>query len=359
MRGQSPKPIQSRDRSALLIYLQDVGGAKYLLPLISRLLPREGAWVLAHPLSEAALGREGIPFTSLAQALPGRPPDEPRLRRFLRREGISRLICTLSGERDRTNALLVSACAGEGVPSFGVLDHWKGYGRLLDGGGKPRFAPDTIACIDAHAREPLERLLGASCRVQVIGHPHLERLLARGSAGRSRAKPRVLVVSQPETRDRSYRSIFASQDWAPLRDLVEGLRGTGAGEAALRFRPHPKEEGAGSLPGGVALDPSPSWEEALAGHEVFVGVDSMLLVEASLAGKRCISLALPRWEGLSDSDIPYRVSETVSSPAEAGRAVARALAAARRGPAKPSPDLVRAVGGSLDRGLRCLEEFLN
>lgn len=358
MRGRPPKPIRSRARCGLLIYLQDMGGAKYLLPLLSRLLPRVEARVIAHPLSEAALAREGIAFTRLAEVLPGPPPDELGLRRFLRNQRVSRLVCTLSGKRDMTNAFLVSACAAEGLASFGVLDHWKGYDRLLDKNGKPRFAPDTIACIDRHAREPLERLLGGWGRVRVIGHPHLERLLSRGSAGRSKAAPRVLAVSQPETRDGSYRSIFASQDWAPLRELVEGLRAVGAGRPALRLRPHPNEEGAGPLPRGVKLDPSPSWEEALAGHEVFVGVDSMLLVEASLAGKRCVSIALPRWEGLSDSAIPYRVSETVPSPASAGLAVLRALTAARGGPAEPPRDLALAVRGSLDRGLRGLDEFL-
>lgn len=333
-----------------IFYAQDPGGTSYLLPLLSRLLPRAGARVVARPLSEELLRRERIPFEPFTE-----PPIESGLRAWLKREGVSHVVCTLSAQRDLTNALLVSACAAEGVPSFGIMDHWKNFTRLLDKHGSPRFAPDYIGCIDSHARSRLARLLGGRWHLRVLGHPQFERLLDKRHRRRCDGPPRVLVVSQPVARGGNWRSVFEPDSWRLLEALAHAASNAGA---TIAFRPHPKEDQAGPLPEGVAWDPSGSSGEALGWYDVFVGVDSMLLVEASVAGKHCVSLMLSDVAGNLEEPLPYRLGEVVYRLDEMGSILTRVVARAGCGPANPPAQLANTVRGSLERGVRCIEEFL-
>lgn len=333
-----------------LFYTQDQGGTKYLIPLLAKLLPRPGARVVAHPLSQDLLCQAGIPFEPLSE-----PPDEDRLRAWLRRAGISHVVCTLSARRDLTNALLIQACAAEGVPSYGFIDHWKGYERLLDASGRPRYAPDYTGCIDEHAQRAIVRIIGDPSRVHVVGHPQLERLLAHRDRARVSNRPRVLIISQPDdSPGGTWQSVFAPNSWRLLVSIAEAARQAGASAC---IRSHPKEIDGSPLPAGVTCDTSPSWEAALANYDVFVGVDSMLLVEAALTGRPCVCLRLAGVGDHSD-ELPYRLGETVRSEVQIAGAVLRAAAGVHGNDALHPCDLEHAVRGSLERGVRCIEEFL-
>jgi len=340
----------------LLVYAQDVGGAKFLAPTLPPLLRLRRTVVIAHPLAEAALREHRVPFRPLARELGGLPVGEDAWETWLRRRSVTHVYCTLSSPlRDRSNAHLVRACVRAGVLSMGVMDHWKGLDRLLAADGSPDGVPDEILCIDEPSRRALRKLYGRRARVHVVGHPHLEGLRRLGRRPLNGRPPEIVVVSQPDTADKGFRSVFDRKAAAALDAVLRESARSGDPSPRVFFRAHPKETPSPRIERRVPADPAADWERSLREHDVFVGLDSMLLVEAGLAGRGCVALRLGGKCGPTDRTVPYRFAEEVGRLSELGPALRRALRRAR--PARPSC-LVRVVRGSGVRVLSRLRSFL-
>lgn len=344
----------------VLVYLQEVGGTRYLAPALPRFLERCPSTLVAHPMAAKTALACGLACRPLAEFTASPPVPEQAWAEALRSARVSHVVCTLSSPKvDGTNSGLVAVCRSLGIPTLGVMDHWKGYDRFFDDEGAPSFVPTRVCCIDEHCREGFRRFKCEPGTVRVVGHPHLEALWKRRGefAGTPNGSAtRILVVSQSEVREGRFCSIFTDDSLGILARVASSAQGCGV-PVELRYRPHPKEPADMPLPDPVRLDPTATWDEALRDHDVFFGIDSMMLVEAALVGKQCVSLAMPELEKPLSVAIPYRVSEPVRDLAELPAQLGLAAARAKRHEAVDTAALQQAVQVSLDRTAKALEEF--
>jgi len=287
--------------------------------------------ILVHPLSQDIFKDFQIPFRSLSQAGEIPPVSVNNWVRYLKQERIAGVFCTTSSPYlDLTNCYLIAACWKLSVPVMGIMDHWKGYDRFYRG-DKPEYMPHYICCIDDSCKKRLQALGLASNRIFVVGHPYLEAICRRdrkryGSGERLG----VLLVSQPDTSDRTFTSIYAhSVEGERLIDRLSSMaakieRKSGFG-FTFHYRPHPKECLSEDMPRNISMDVSPRWDQAVKEFDVFIGLDSMAMVEAHLAGKYCIALELEVFKGLSDTPIPFSFCGTLNNLADFPAELAKAI----------------------------------
>ncbi len=279
----------------------------------------------------------------------------------LRAEGFSRVICTI-GSPASVNNHLIRACRDLGVPVLGVMDHWKRYDRFFDAAGLPSYVPDHVCCIDAASREGFARFMCQPRAISVVGHPQLEGAWLRRTAftrDPGQGPTRVLVVSQPALRGGALHSAFAENDMNLWAVIVDSLDSFPPGSVELCYRPHPRESAGARLPDSVRFEPGGTWEDALRDHDVFVGIDSIMLVEAALAGKHCVSLALPEIASPLSMEIPYRFSEPGRDIPSFAAAIQRAVERARREDPVETEAIQEMIRGSTDRLAAALEAFLH
>ncbi|TES90636.1 MAG: hypothetical protein E3J94_04780 [Desulfobacteraceae bacterium] len=207
---------------------------------------------------------------------------------------------------------------------------------------------------------------GADC-VHVVGHPYLERICAESrDSGSTGNTIRVLFVSQPITSDQSFKGIFFTQfGGRRLIDEIADVIEMGSAHFAfpgrrvkMCLRRHPKEQPLEKLPKGMDADPFAEWDTSLREHHIFIGMDSMALVEAGLAGKRCITLDLPEFRSLSDGSVPFAYSKKAVNTAGLAEALEAAVAAldASSGNGSTCPEFLH---DSTQRTLDVAERFFN
>src|SRR3989338_6702358 len=106
-------------RKKLLIYTQDVGGTRCILPLlqvVQKDLADLEILYVPHPLSEDVFRSRSFEPTNLRNI--SCPLTEERCFDFLKKEGITHLFCTLSSPYfDPTNCHLIKAARRSGIPT--------------------------------------------------------------------------------------------------------------------------------------------------------------------------------------------------------------------------------------------------
>ena len=354
----------------LLIYAQDVGGGRFILPVVKEIIAKRSApetVVLVHPLSHPLFRKENIAHQKLEDAIKVVPAASETWETYLKEHNIERVFCTTSSPyRDLSNGHLIAAAHDLGIPTLGVMDHWKGYDRFFKE-GEPCWCPDHICCIDDSCVQKLCDIGCRADRIHVVGHPYLERICTESrGAGSIGNTIRVLFVSQPITSDESFKGIFfVKVGGRRLTDEITDVIEMNSAHFAvpdrkvrMYLRPHPKEQPVEKLPEGVEIDPFPEWDTSLREHHVFVGMDSMALVEAGLAGKQCITLNMPELSFLSDGSAPFAYAKKVSNPAGIADALEAAVAAAGApdGNESPCPEFLH---DSTQRTIGVVERFIN
>jgi len=318
----------------ILIYAQDQGGARFMGPVLKAMAKADQHFsyvIVVHPLSMEIFTERQIPFMPLRQAANNPPVSVYDWSQFIKKEHIAGVFCTTSSPYlDLSNCHLIAACRKLSIPVMGILDHWKGFDRFYKD-DIPEYMPEYICCIDDICRQRLEGLGLRSDQIHVVGHPYLETICRQACRAHSHHEwPRVLLVSQPNTTDRSFRSIYSySVAGRRLIDqiatMVEAINLRSGLACRLRYRSHPKERLFEDMPQYVEMDVSPRWDQSVREHEVFMGLDSMALVEAHLAGKYCIKLGLEEFQGLSDNSIPFSFSGNLADlsvlPSELEKAI--------------------------------------
>ena len=204
------------------------------------------------------------------------------------------LVVTGTGIGETIDKKMWRAAAKHGVPSRALIDHWSVYPqRFRDGKNKCLF-PTSIGVLD-------EKALGLAL---LSGYPK-DRCFIAGN-------PRFLSLANgkpsPLSPDKMVRVCFLHEDIDPdLRlnpdlsknmsflDLFHGFCSESQ-ELNINFevtiRAHPAARRQFSDLGPV--DESPDLQTLLASYDVFVGVETMLLVELMLMGAYCISCYQPQ-----------------------------------------------------------------
>lgn len=201
-----------------------------------------------------------------------------------------------------------------GIPTVAVLDSWRPYSPRFSDGATLRYLPDTIAVMDEFAkREMIEEGFDAT-RLVVTGQPYLDDL-AEIRQGFDRLAVRRRYAARFGIEPTRPLVIFATQPLSEVSNLDPGgasrgftefdaLRGFLTGVASLSrsvatptviVKCHPRE--APDKYGDVVSRHGPdvivnsdlSPRELILVADAVVGISSMLLVEAFLAGVPTIS----------------------------------------------------------------------
>lgn len=307
----------------------DAGSASVLIPVVTE-LARRGAAVAAHVSGPAAaLFREagGIGFEEHAE-----PVAASAAAAWL--AGARLLVCGAGAFNSIEHVSRVEARRG-GVASLAVVDYW---GRASErfsrgaGGQLERALPDLACALEAHSRAELAAAGLPEDRIVVTGSPYLETVArffalttpqqrAAGRAEEDVAEDERLVLFASEAfdaadRDPQGRSLLgydqASSLGAVLRaaDAVARRRGC---RFLVVARPHPREgsralaEVAGAWPVGpvrVRVTRGGDARRWVLLADVVTGMTSVVLVEAALAGRPCLSVQIGRREtGRSDPNL--------------------------------------------------------
>lgn len=278
------------DRPRTLAVARDPGAAAALAPVI-----RTG------PIAVVGVGPARAHFGRLGIVCDG-PSDDDDPDEVVR--SIERIdpevLLTGTSLRVKRDALWWEAARGRSIPTVAVLDHWSRY--------KERFTeevafdrlPDLIAVMDESARSRMATLGCPIERLVVTGQPAFDELLEGGVGDRAGARQKwglsgdgrtVLFVSEPLVKDMAPRPLFTEH--AVLELLLQAVADM---PVRVVVRPHPRESrevvavAVAASTRDAVLDPGLANAMALAGADTVVGISSILLLEAALAGLPVLSI---------------------------------------------------------------------
>lgn len=295
-------------RPKILYYAQDPGGTRYLDPAITTLFDeQEFDWSLVlHPFAKKSVlmdDRYAVCRSDFSNQLPAR---QSYFETVLADTNPDVIVCTTSAQaRDASNSTLIDTARQLGIPCLAGLDHWKGLDRFFEG-PYPKYFPDQLICIDDTTKAALGDSGLDTSRIHPVGHPGLEHI-ERNSTGRTKTPWRLLLVSQPIVQSGAYHGIY--DEHINGHRLIDGIADALAAEIQnntfdVYLRRHPKEHAGDALPAGINIDDIADWDAARTYYDVFVGFDSMALIEASLSGAPCVRMALPELADISDQPVP-------------------------------------------------------
>jgi len=185
--------------------------------------------------------------------------------------------------------LLWREAKARGIPSIGVVDAWTNPAlrfRMVAGG---ESWPDVVAVPDALLAEELRAIAPADTRVEAVGQPHLELVVASLKAARTPHQgTRLAWISEPVAEDwpNNVRGFDQYQVFAALAEAWPT-------DVELVICPHPRDDRARlavlAQTCGATVATRPT-VEVLPEVDGVIGMTSMVLVEAALAGIPALSL---------------------------------------------------------------------
>ena len=370
------------DGPLVLVYAQDAGGARAVSPVVKRLVRsrKHRLRVVAHLFAREVFQEQDIEAVHLDALADWLPLSVEGARGLLSRFSPDAMFCALSNnEYDPSNGRLVAAARELGIPSFALMDHWKGWGRVHGGEKDFAYLPDALGVIDEWSRERGMAEGIPPGRMTVVGHPRLDVLRSRKRRGAEEFRKArgvrkgdfvCALFTQPVFVRRGGRLAvrpFLEGERAgivadALRCCEEKIRETGR-EAKFFVSLHPKEieewkADASPLP-GATIDAGASSLEIACGSDLVLGFDSMILYEAMYCGRPTISLRLDSLSGVpgffEDSPGVLQEARSLAEFAELlySWLVKRELGALRRAPIdEPQLRSVDSCVGVLERMLQ-------
>lgn len=188
-----------------------------------------------------------------------------------------------------------------GVPTVGVLDSWVNLTERFTGRTAFEYLPDRLAVMDEATRSLLVSAGAPASNIVSTGHPHLDRVKVLTASQRSSVRARLgatddhlLVVFASEPLSDEQTNPLPFDELSVLRDIL-AITATGRARVRLIVRPHPREgvlKLNGVLRGATAdtsVDRSVPSRELVAAADVVIGMTTILLIEAAIAGTRAVS----------------------------------------------------------------------
>ena len=275
-----------------LIVARDPGAAAALIPVARRC----GSAVIGLDAARPVFERAGIPLIG-----PQTDVDAGVAEEWIRTVRPSVLVSGTSRLEDvPRDARWWRAAQERQIPALAMLDHWIGYWERFTLTTRFDTLPDVITVMDEYAGERLTSLGCPGSRLVVTGHPGLDALTMQEVEGREEARAHwgvpddsrvVLFVSEPIATDHG--ASLGYNESVVLGLLVEALRGS---SARLVVKPHPREktdllaEVLRANGTSAIMETQLTGRTAMAGADTVVGMTSVLLLEAALAGRPVLSL---------------------------------------------------------------------
>lgn len=181
------------------------------------------------------------------------------------------------------------------IPSLAVLDSWTNIELRFAPAEGPAEQPDALGVIDDDTRAQIAAAGWCRARIFVVGQPHLaartERLIRRRKNRPGGSAKRIVFFSEPIIEDfgRDARG-FTQFEVATL--AAQALAGSPG--VVLDVKPHPREAESGWRD-WLARAPNArlaaeDTETLLAAADGILGMTTMVLIEATLAGIPALSL---------------------------------------------------------------------
>lgn len=324
-----------------LLAANDAGPAHYLA-IVGETLGKEAVF-LASPLTEPIFAAKGI------------APFNP----FLKQELDAVVSGTCLGPGIDKDAIILAREMG--IPAISVIEHWSWYRERFILNGELRL-PDFIALNDQYALEDATAAGLPPAILRIVGNPVLEqisslrvpdRALARTRHGFA-ADDRICLFVSEELRSDFPPGSNAWQGFDEFEVLSEMLRL--APEFGLKpvIKMHPAEDPEKyrimEAANGVAVLGALPKEDIFALSDIMLGMGSMLLIEAALAGVKQVIAYRP---GERHSFIGSRVGAciTARSPSELSHFLASSPVSSG------SNDFSLAFRGSTDRFISFLRQI--
>lgn len=276
----------------VLIVARDPGAAGALIPVAKR-----------HPATVTAFGAARLCFerAGIACSGPLEDADESVVENWM--DTISPEVVLTGTSRQKfveRDGRWWRLAREKSIPSIALLDHWAGYREKFSAHVAFDHTPHAIAVMDAYAKHRLEELGCPAHKIAVTGQPAFDALLSGDLPGRMQARRRwgcdendwvVVFASEPQAEDHGIS--LGYDELQVLRMAIEALSGL---PAKLVIKPHPREtpqrlhavlkQAAPS----AWLETELSAREAISAADCVVGMTSIFLLEAALAGRRVLSI---------------------------------------------------------------------
>ncbi len=299
-----------------LLYFQDLGGTSFFLPILGR-LPKKITknCKLSFDKQSSFLENSIYADNYLNFSLIADNFSTIQWKQILIDDKTTHIICTLSSQLlNSSNHNLIDAANELNLPIMGIFDHWKGFDRLFDKKKNKVLSLSKVLVIDNEVKEKLILNGIPSSSVSIIGHPQLESINNMPIKASNISKD-VLLVSQPDNLNKTFRSIF-DLDFFQNRTLAEILLDIcNKNGLSLKIRPHPKEIFKNDDRLREFRDFS-SKEEVFLSEKIIIGLNSMFLLESYLAGNITIKLDLKEFHAYDTDKIPLKFGLNASTIAE-------------------------------------------
>lgn len=288
-----------QNKGKTLIYLQDPGGTNFIKLNLKELIRKFDTIVVCHRLSSSILKSINIkPEHEISSVA-----DQDFWLEFFKNNNINKIICTLSSKYvDLSNCNLIKAAKKAKKYSLSFFDHWKGYERLFEGDSL-EYITDEICVIDEFVKQKFINFGFSRTKLHKVGHPHLlSRLKNKNAETLNKENIKLCILSQPDTLSKSFESVFLTKNNQFIRSLQNTIEREKL-NIDLYIRRHPKEN---YLDSEIMDDPLANWEDSLNFYDVFIGINSIALIEACLMGKKTFSIDQSNFN-VEDDALPYQI----------------------------------------------------
>lgn len=262
---------------------------------------------------------------------------------------------------------LWAAARGQGVPSVAILDASINLATRFRRPQSFTSKPDVICVIDAESRRELEQQDDINSRIEVVGQPHLE--MVGGRIGRSEelnsVSGRFVFFSEPIVVEPGEKHPIGFEQFSVAESIVSGL--VGQEGVTLVIKPHPNETAQvwrdwiarTKTPDGIKIELGTGDALTLmAGAQGVLGMASMALIEAALAGIPALSLQPGRTycpNPRIDSDAAIGL---VTDPGKVIGSI-RDFADAARANSRVSPTEKNPFAGSVERVMGVIDDMMD
>lgn len=306
----------SQRKPLLLIYAQDTGGARAIVPVVQKLISagRYQLHIITHLFAGDIFGREDITSADLGQVSTV-PLDSRSAGELLGGICPSGVFCGTSSQSDPSNGELIRAAREAGVPCFALMDHWKGWDRFRSHRGAWDYLPSLLGVIDETSREQAVKKGVLPSSLCVVGHPHLEVLFQAGSLKKENLREKwgveptdfvatffTQAIVEGEGEKRVLYPFLTGERINVIEKLCRVLQDFAA-KRERRFRlfvkPHPREvaEGLKCEVAGIQLVKEGEPLDVALSSDLVMGIDSMILYEAHICGGTVVGLRLDPFQG--------------------------------------------------------------
>lgn len=300
------------NKKKLLLLSRDPGGTNALIAILDELKKRYEVIIYAKDYAADIYRNHGIDYIELKTD--SKIDITDTLDDIIEEYRPDGIITGQSNKEDNTEMLLWEAARKKGILSFTIVDSWCSYDQRFPlKKDNTRYQPDYIFVMDRKAQEEICRLGIAEDKVIITGQPYLQYLSAAYDtvteeeifAYRSRsALDRKIILYASDCIKEIYngREEWGYDQFSIFRSIVKAINETcgDAGEYILIVRPHPKEsisdwEKESKLTGScipVLIDNATDCKIVIQASELVIGMWTILLIEAALAGKSIASVQI-------------------------------------------------------------------